>query len=63
MLRQHLVLPQRDERAHVGRRCAAEIDDDVGVNMRNLGIADAMSFQAALINQPAGSDTFNLFKY
>src|SRR5512144_580363 len=56
----YCALSQRDQRSHVGRGRAAEVDDDVGVEVGDLRTADRRSLEAALIDQSAGADAFDL---
>ena len=48
--------------AHVLRGGVAEVHHDVRVHVRDLRVADAMAFEAALINEPAGADAFDLLE-
>ncbi len=54
------ALRMRNERMYVGCGGATEVHHDVGVDMGNLRAADAKSLEAALVDEPAGADAFDL---
>src|SRR6185437_4356448 len=45
------LLRERDQRAHIRRGSAAEVHDDVCVDVRDLCAADGVSLEPALINE------------
>ena len=51
-----------DEGVDVGGRGAARIDQDVGMPRGDQGAADPGAFQAALVDQTAGPDAFDLLE-
>src|SRR5713226_8948354 len=51
----HAGLRQRDEGAHVMRAGAAQVDDEVGVLLGYLRIADAVALQTGLLDEIPGS--------
>ena len=58
----HFVLGNRDQLANVFRRGLSQIDHDVRVNVRDLRVAVAETFQSDFIDQPTGSDAFDLLE-
>jgi len=58
----HLLLGERDQLSNIFRGGVSEIDHDVRVNMRNLGITVTEAFQTDLIDQPPGAYAFNLLE-
>src|SRR5699024_11648770 len=59
----HGVLDVPDQRADVGGGGVAAVDDDVGVSRRDLGTAVLQALEAALVDQAAGADAFDLAEY
>lgn len=57
------ILEKSNQRAHVGRRCSAPINDDVGVQLRDPSVSDSMSLEATLIDESASANAFNLLEY
>ena len=56
------ALRDRDELPHVMGSCVPEVHQDVGVYVRDLRIADSISLESALIDEPARPDAFNLLE-
>src|SRR5690625_418884 len=56
------LLNERDQGAHICSRCAASVDDDVCVPVRDTRPADAGTFEPGLIDQTPGSDALDLLK-
>ena len=56
------LLRMRDQCTHVTRGGVPEIHHDVGVNVRDLRVANAKSLQTTLIDQPSGADAFDLLE-
>ena len=59
-LRLHLRLGERDQRPHVRGGGAAEVHDDVGVQVGDLGAANAVALETALVHQAPGADALDL---
>src|SRR4029079_12662728 len=51
-----------DQRDDVRGRRMTEVHHDVGVNVRDLGVADAIALEPALVDEPAGPDAFELLE-
>ena len=58
----HLSLGKADELAHVFRRRAAEIDEDVRVDVGDLRVADAVALETTLVDESPRSDSFDLLE-
>lgn len=58
----HGILRYRNQLTHVAGGRVAEVDHDVGVDMRNLCAAVAMTLESALIDQPASSHSLDLLE-
>jgi len=56
------LLGDRDQFANVFRTGLTEIDHDVGVNVRDLGVTVSESFQPALVHESAGTNSFDLLE-
>ena len=55
----HGVLGVADERDHVGGRRVTEVDHDVCVNVRDMRVSNAMTFEPALIDKTTSADPFS----
>src|SRR5690242_15693337 len=58
----HLALGKADEIAHVLRRCVAEIDEDVRMDVGDLRIANPMALETTLVDEAPGPDTFDFLE-
>src|SRR5215212_10691569 len=58
----HGGLRMPDQRDHVGRGRVTEVDHDVRVDVRDLGVPDAEPLEAALIDESAGADPLDLLE-
>ena len=58
----HHGLRVPDQRDDVSARRMAEVHHDVGVDVRDLGVADAKALEPALIDEPAGADALDLLE-
>src|SRR5512143_568532 len=56
------LLRDGDQLSDVLRGRAAEVDHDVGVDMRDLSAAASEAFESALVDQTTGTDAFHLFE-
>ena len=60
--RLYRLLRVRDHRPHIRRGGVSQVDENVGVNVRNLCIANAKALEAALIDQSTGTHTLDLLE-
>lgn len=58
----YLLLGDGDELANVFRGGPSQIDHDVGVNVRDLRVTVAETLQSDLVDQPTGSNSFDLLE-
>lgn len=58
----HFLLRERDQLSYILCSCVSQIDHDVRVDMGDLRIAVAMSFQSDVINKASSSDAFDLLE-
>src|SRR4030081_1096056 len=58
----HLVLSNRDQLANVLSGGLPQVDHDIRVNVRNLGVALAEPLQANLVDETAGANTLDFLE-
>src|SRR5204863_10197476 len=56
------TLRSRDQLSNIGRGRMAQVDHDVGVHVRDLGVADAKALHSQLIDEPSCPDAIDLLE-